>query len=110
MLPTKLLKRIFVFKRYFRGCCILFGIRTGRQRYFTCPCIDHRQYRDAVKTILLQFDQLYRGGFNKSGIHNTLEAAVYGKPVLFGPNYQKFAEAIGLIKIKLPAAILLVMS
>lgn len=40
------------------------------------------------------------GGFNKSGIHNTLEAAVYGKPVLFGPNYQKFAEAIGLIKNK----------
>ena len=38
------------------------------------------------------------GGFNKSGIHNTLEAAVFGKPVLFGPNYQKFAEARGLIK------------
>jgi 3-deoxy-D-manno-octulosonic-acid transferase len=36
------------------------------------------------------------GGFNK-GIHNTLEAAVYGKPVLFGPNYKKFNEAIGLI-------------
>jgi len=40
------------------------------------------------------------GGFNKSGIHNTLEAAVYGKPVLFGPNYRKFVEAIGLIKNK----------
>lgn len=40
------------------------------------------------------------GGFNKSGIHNTLEAAVYGKPVLFGPNYQKFAEASGLVKNK----------
>ena len=36
------------------------------------------------------------GGFNK-GIHNTLEAAVYGKPVLFGPNHKKFKEAIGLI-------------
>jgi 3-deoxy-D-manno-octulosonic-acid transferase len=36
------------------------------------------------------------GGFNK-GIHNTLEAAVYGKLVLFGPNYKKFREAIGLI-------------
>jgi 3-deoxy-D-manno-octulosonic-acid transferase len=36
------------------------------------------------------------GGFDK-GIHNTLEAAVYGKPVLFGPNYKKFNEAIGLI-------------
>jgi 3-deoxy-D-manno-octulosonic-acid transferase len=37
------------------------------------------------------------GGFTKSGIHNTLEAAVYGKPVLFGPNYQKFREAKELI-------------
>lgn len=38
------------------------------------------------------------GGFNKSGIHNTLEAAVYGRPVIFGPNYGKFAEAVELIK------------
>ncbi|GAB4092489.1 glycosyltransferase N-terminal domain-containing protein [Flaviaesturariibacter terrae] len=37
------------------------------------------------------------GGFNKSGIHNTLEAAAWGKPVFFGPNYQKFREAKGLI-------------
>ena len=37
------------------------------------------------------------GGFNK-GIHNTLEAAVFGKPVLFGPNYKKFREADELIK------------
>lgn len=37
------------------------------------------------------------GGFNKSGIHNTLEAAVYNKPVIFGPNYQKFIEAVTLI-------------
>lgn len=38
------------------------------------------------------------GGFNKSGIHNTLEAAVHGKPVFFGPNYQKFKEAGDLIE------------
>ena len=36
------------------------------------------------------------GGFGK-GIHNTLEAAVYGIPVLFGPKYQKFREAKDLI-------------
>ena len=39
----------------------------------------------------------YIGGGFDNGIHNTLEAAVYGKPVLFGPNYKKFKEAIGLI-------------
>ncbi len=38
------------------------------------------------------------GGFNKSGIHNTLEAAVWSKPVIFGPNYQKFKEAKELIE------------
>jgi 3-deoxy-D-manno-octulosonic-acid transferase len=38
------------------------------------------------------------GGFRKSGIHNTLEAVVFGKPVLFGPNYQKFREARELIE------------
>lgn len=37
------------------------------------------------------------GGFGK-GIHNTLEAAVYGIPVLFGPRYQKFKEAKDLIE------------
>ncbi len=39
------------------------------------------------------------GGFNSSGIHNTLEAAVYGKPVIFGPNYQKFREARDLLAV-----------
>ncbi len=37
------------------------------------------------------------GGFNQSGIHNILEAAVYGKPVIFGPVYEKFAEARDLV-------------
>lgn len=37
------------------------------------------------------------GGFSASGIHNTLEAAVYGLPVAFGPNYQRFREACDLI-------------
>jgi 3-deoxy-D-manno-octulosonic-acid transferase len=36
------------------------------------------------------------GGFGK-GIHNVLEAAVYGIPVLFGVNYHKFNEAKELI-------------
>ena len=39
------------------------------------------------------------GGFGK-GIHNILEAAVFGQPVLFGPNYLKFSEAVGLINEK----------
>lgn len=38
------------------------------------------------------------GGFNSSGIHNVLESAVYGRPVIFGPVYEKFAEAKGLVE------------
>lgn len=36
------------------------------------------------------------GGYGADGVHNVLEAAVYGKPVVFGPVYEKFYEAIGL--------------
>ena len=39
------------------------------------------------------------GGFNSSGIHNTLEAAVYGVPVVFGPVYAKFEEAKAMIDL-----------
>ena len=40
----------------------------------------------------------YIGGGFGVGIHNTLEAAVYGIPVIFGPRYQKFNEAVRLIQ------------
>lgn len=38
------------------------------------------------------------GGFGDDGVHNVLEAAVYGKPVLFGPVYDKYVEAIELVE------------
>ena len=41
----------------------------------------------------------YIGGGFGVGIHNTLEAAVFGIPVVFGPNYQRFQEAVDLIGI-----------
>jgi 3-deoxy-D-manno-octulosonic-acid transferase len=37
------------------------------------------------------------GGFGK-GIHNILEAVTFGKPVFFGPNFNKFTEAIDLVE------------
>jgi 3-deoxy-D-manno-octulosonic-acid transferase len=39
------------------------------------------------------------GGFGK-GIHNVLEAACWGIPVIFGPNHKKFREAVELINLK----------
>lgn len=42
----------------------------------------------------------YIGGGFGVGIHNTLEAAVYGMPVIFGPNHTAFREALGLLDAK----------
>jgi 3-deoxy-D-manno-octulosonic-acid transferase len=38
------------------------------------------------------------GGLSTNGVHNVLEAAVYGKPVIIGPYYEKYREAIGLVQ------------
>ena len=42
-------------------------------------------------------DVAYVGGGFGTGIHNVLEAAVWGLPVVFGPNNKRFAEAQGLL-------------
>ena len=41
----------------------------------------------------------YIGGGFGVGIHNTLEAATFGLPIAFGPNYQKFKEARDLVTL-----------
>ncbi|NNE55799.1 MAG: 3-deoxy-D-manno-octulosonic acid transferase, partial [Flavobacteriales bacterium] len=38
------------------------------------------------------------GGFGK-GLHNTLEAAVFGVPLLIGPNHHQFREAVDLVEV-----------
>jgi 3-deoxy-D-manno-octulosonic-acid transferase len=45
------------------------------------------------------------GGFN-NGIHNILEAAVYGKPIFIGPKYKKFPEAADLVALRAAFSIL----
>ena len=48
---------------------------------------------------IYQYGQVaYIGGGFGVGIHNTLEAAAWGMPVVFGPNYHKFQEAKELIE------------
>jgi 3-deoxy-D-manno-octulosonic-acid transferase len=50
---------------------------------------------------LYQYGQIaYIGGGFGVGIHNTLEAAAFGLPVIFGPNYEKFKEAKDLIALQ----------
>ena len=52
-----------------------------------------------VLSSVYQYGQVaYIGGGFGVGIHNTLEAAAWGMPVVFGPNYHKFQEAKELIE------------
>lgn len=51
-----------------------------------------------ILSSLYRYGQVaYIGGGFGAGIHNTLEAAVWNVPVVFGPNYQKFREARALV-------------
>jgi 3-deoxy-D-manno-octulosonic-acid transferase len=45
-------------------------------------------------------DIAYIGGGFGGGIHNTLEAAAFGLPVIFGPNFERFKEARDLIDLR----------
>jgi 3-deoxy-D-manno-octulosonic-acid transferase len=51
----------------------------------------------ALSKLYRYADLAWIGGGFGAGIHNTLEAAAWKVPVLFGPRYEKFAEAKGLI-------------
>lgn len=45
------------------------------------------------------------GGFTNDGIHNILEAAVWGKPVIIGENYERYFEAVDLVELEAAATI-----
>jgi 3-deoxy-D-manno-octulosonic-acid transferase len=40
------------------------------------------------------------GGFGNPGIHNILEPAAFGIPIVIGPNYSNFAEAVSLVELQ----------
>lgn len=59
-----------------------------------------------LSSIYQYADLAYIGGGFGVGIHNTLEAAMYNIPIVFGPNYKKFNEAIELINREIAYSIL----
>ena len=84
----------------------LFQYFEGRYvRYTQANALNIQKCRILVVDTIGLLSSIYRyghvayigGGFGV-GIHNTLEAAVYGMPVVFGPNWRKFREARGLIE------------
>lgn len=72
--------------------------------FYTNPPADPENYKVMIVNTIGLLSAIYKyghiayigGGFGV-GIHNTLEAATYGMPVLFGPNYHRFKEACDLI-------------
>ena len=52
-----------------------------------------------LSSIYAEADAVVLGGGFGKGLHNSLEIAVYGIPMAFGPNHRKFQEALDLVKI-----------
>lgn len=62
--------------------------------------------RIGILSVLYRYGSLaYIGGGFGSGIHNTLEPAVYGLPLIFGPRYSKFQEAVDFIDLQVAQSI-----
>ncbi len=82
-------------------------VRGGSMRYTKC---DAQTSFDNCQVLILDTvgmlssvyryaDWAYIGGGFGVGIHNTLEAATFGIPIAFGPNYHKFKEARDMISL-----------
>ncbi len=88
---VKELQRLFVHKQTIRYCQVS---ADQDLTSFNVLIIDTIGILNALYT----YGQIvYIGGGFGRGIHNTLEAATYGKPIVFGPKYKKFKEAVDLV-------------
>ena len=74
-------------------------------RYSEIESVDLQQYDVLIIDTIGLLTQAYRyadiayvGGGFATGLHNTLEPAVYGIPVLIGPDYHNFREAEELVR------------
>lgn len=81
------------------------GVRGGAVRYTEYGAADDGKNKQLLiidtvgilSSVYKYGSYAYIGGGFGAGIHNTLEAAAFGIPVIFGPNYDKFREARELI-------------
>ncbi len=83
-----------IIEKFGPGVCFLSTLRDAAPNDCPVLIID----RIGILAYLYRLaDMAYLGGGFGKGIHNTLEAAVYGIPIAFGPRFQKFKEARELI-------------
>lgn len=105
---TEKIKQMNEYKTKEGGIATTSNDKKERERWDTYTWDTYTTKQILIVDAFGLLSQLYRyatityvgGGFNRSGIHNTLEAAVWGKPVVFGPNYHKFKEARELVAAK----------
>ncbi|MCX8019461.1 MAG: 3-deoxy-D-manno-octulosonic acid transferase [Chitinophagaceae bacterium] len=86
-------------KNSFENVCF-FSTLNDKTDLSGCDCLIIDRFGLLSRLYHYGFCNYIGGGFRKSGIHNVLEAAVYAKPVIFGPYHEKFNEAVELIKEK----------
>jgi len=81
--------------------------QTSDIKHQTSDINDHQSPNTLIIDNIGMLSRLYHyahiayvgGGFAEDGIHNVIEPAVHGKPVIFGPEYEKFAEAVELVEL-----------
>ena len=83
-------ERIKHIESVYEGSCVRYSTATMDEvRLADCLIVD---CYGLLSSIYRYGDMTYVGGGFGAGIHNVLEAAVYGVPVFFGPNNRKFQE------------------
>lgn len=85
-----------ILQRFPKGQAVRYSDLTAHNQKPTTLIIDTI---GLLSSLYAYGDVAYIGGGFGKGIHNTLEAAAYDIPVIFGPNYQKFQEAKDLIAL-----------
>lgn len=87
-------------EQLWQGQCIRYSVGTKKAALLQEQPILIIDNIGMLSTIYQYSDITYIGGGFGVGIHNILEAAIFGMPLLFGPNYHKFQEAKDLIQKK----------
>ena len=83
-------------KSHFPKAITLTALLASKQ-HFTLPTIIIVDQIGILRSLYqYAFISYVGGGFGKDGVHNVLEPAAFGKPVIWGKNDSKYREAIGL--------------
>jgi 3-deoxy-D-manno-octulosonic-acid transferase len=83
-------------KLHFPSAITLTELQNSHQ-HFTSPTIIIIDQIGILRNLYqYAFISYVGGGFGKEGVHNVLEPAAFGKPVIWGKNDSKYREAIGL--------------